>query len=409
MSLLFLVSLCLALAYGGGGDGNSQGGNSQGGNSPTSSPSPQPLSCGTLGTFGSCQDVTNCASFVDCNQTSKKCYCLPTFDGNASPANHCDCLPPKKVYFPSFNLGGGAFNLLTGDWIPGNWGLGNPICIDLDNLLAGQAAQVKQQKHIQSVLTFLGYTIYPAPQEILMTKGIPKLSAILNPNVKSRISPAGAFDGFEGVVEYFYGFVATPGTFVVNITVVSIAATNNTVGCKATLFLRNDAFQQTGGHPPQWWNLSLFTFFTFDNNDLISSIDVSVPNLGILLDIPDVATQQSVIIGTCAVLTLPTPLSNNASQGTCGNKGIYPSPLPINTANATANVLNQFQNCVIFMNSIPYGSRNRMNMNNFVCRNLHMLLTPYGPDLHCPHCSPAGGGDGGCIDHTYESFFQVNY
>jgi len=250
-----------------------------------------------------------------------------------------------------------------------------------------------------------------------MTKGIPKLSAILNPNVKSRISPAGAFNGFEGVVEYFYGFVANPGTFVVNITINSISSTGNKVGAKATLFLRNDAYTQTNGHPPQFWNLSLFTFFTFDQNDKISSIDVSVPNLGVLLDIPDIPgdptntfIRQGIIQYTCQVLTLPNELNGNATQGTCGAKNLYPQPrnIVISATNPPQVAIpNQFLNCVDFMNSIPYGSRNRMNDNNFVCRNLHMLLTPYGPDLHCPHCSPSGGDS--CIPFTYESFFQVEY
>jgi len=379
---------------------------------PTPAPSTSPATCGTLGTIGNCLTVTDGASFVDCNQTSKKCYCLPSFDGNASPGSHCRCQNPKQVYFPSFPLGGGIFS--AGAWVPSNWAFADPICVDLDELQALQADAAKQAKHRASVFTFLNYTIWPTPQQILMTKGVPKLSAILNPNVKSRISPAGAFDGFEGVVEYFYGFVANPGTFVVNLTINEIGSTGNNVGAKATLFLRNDAFQSTGGHPPQWWNLSLFTFFTFDDNDLIKSIDVSVPNLGVLLDIPEdtigLQIRQGIIQYTCKVLTLPDPLNGNATQGTCGAKKLYPTPRNINVSPSNPAQLaftNQFSNCVDFMNSIPYGSRNRMNDNNFVCRNLHMLLTPYGPDLHCPHCSPSGGDS--CIPFTYESFFQVEY
>jgi len=368
--------------------------------------SPTPLSCGLLGF--SCLSVSDCASFVNCNQTIKKCYCLPSFDGNASPASRCTCPAPKQVYFPSKPLGFGS--LVGGLWNPPTWTFDDPICVDVDVLLALQADAARQARHRQSVFTFLNNTIWPTPQEILLTKGIPRLTTLLDPNVRSRISPAGAFNGFEGVVEYFYGFVATPGNFVVNLTINSIGSTNNTVGAKATLFLRNDGFASTGGHPPQFWNLSLFTFFTFGANDLITSIDVSVPNLGILLDVPQ-AYEPGIINFTCQLLTLPTVFSGMAPQGTCGAKNVYLTPLPIKPGqtgySTTTYIMNQYLNCVTFMNSIPFGSRNRMNANNVVCRNLHALLTPYGPDLHCPHCSPSGGDS--CIEFSYESFFAQPY
>jgi len=299
------------------------------------------------------------------------------------------------VYFPSFSLGGGVQS--DTNWIPSNWGFGDPICIDLAALQALEADSVKQAKHRASVFTFFNYTIYPTPFQILQTKGIPILQSLLAPDVKSRISPAGSFNGFEGVTEYFYGFVASPGTFVQSIDIRSIAATGNTVGAKANLFLNNANYLQSGGHPPQFFNLSIFAFFTFDSNDLISSIDVSVPNLGIVLDVPEPQIQQGIIQFTCQVLTMPSALSTNP-RGTCGALNTFPGG-----TNSTA----QFFSCLQFMNSIPYGSRNRMNANNFVCRNLHTLLTPYGPDIHCPHASPSGGDS--CIDFTYESFFQVEY
>jgi len=220
---------------------------------------------------------------------------------------------------------------------------------------------------------------------------------ILAPNVKSRISPAGSFDGFEGVVEYFYGFVATPGNIVLKVDIRTLAASGNTVAAKANIFLNNQNYQQSGGFPPQYFNLSIFAFFTFDSNDKISSIDVSVPNLGKLLDAPIPQLLQGKIVFACQVLTRPSAFSTNTS-GTCGWLNPFANYSPTG---------NQTEGCIAFMNSIPYGSYNRMNGNNFVCRFLHTLLTPYGPAAHCPHVSPSGGG--ACIDFTYESYFQVEY
>jgi len=221
---------------------------------------------------------------------------------------------------------------------------------------------------------------------------------ILSPTVKARISPAGAFNGFEGVIEYFYGFVANPGLAVLSVDIISLSATGNTAAAKANLLLRNDNFAFSNGHPPQFFNLSIFAFFTFDSADLITSIDVSVPNLGILLDAPEAAIQNNIIIFTCLVLTQPTPLTNNSPSGSCGH---------LNTFTGGSNYTAQYENCIDVMRSKPYGSHNRMNADNFLCRNLHMFLTPYGPDLHCPHCSASGGDS--CVDFSYQSYFQVTY
>src|SRR5262249_27229683 len=65
-----------------------------------------------------------------------------------------------------------------------------------------------------------------------------------------------------------------------------------------------------------------------------------------------------------------------------------------------------FSNCVAFMHSIPYGSWNRANSNTVVCRQLHSLLTPLRPQVHCPHTSPTGGMT--CVDFPYSSFYTTD-
>jgi len=290
---------------------------------------------------------------------------------------------------------------LSSSLVPAEWSVTSVLCVDLIGL---QAADAKNQKHVASVVKFFTNTIYPTPFVILQNTNL--LLDIISPNARSRISPAGSFNGFVGVVEYFYGFVATPGTQVKSVDIREIAATGNTVAAKANIFLNNTAAAQSGGFPPQFFNLSIFAFFTFDSSDRISSIDVSVPNLGKLLDVPTVVPapytqaqlQQGKIQFTCQILTLPSSFSTNAS-GTCG----WMNPFNSNSTAPQA----QFAACVNFMTIITYGSFNRMNSDTFVCRFLHTLLTPYGPAIHCPHASISGGG--ACIEFTYDSFFQDDY
>jgi hypothetical protein len=289
-------------------------------------------------------------------------------------------------------------NILSDDvstsLVPAEWGVTSVRCVDLNGY---EAAAARNARLKATVRKFFNNTIYPTPQTILATGGA-TLHDILAPNVRSRISPAGAFDGFEGVVEYFYGFVATPGNLVTSIDVRSLVAEGNTVAAKVNIFLTNTNFAQSGGFPPQFYNLSIFGFFTFDNTDKIASIDVSVPNLGKLLDSPIPQINAGKIVFMCTVLTRPSAFSSNAS-GTCGW---------LNPFAGWSSTGNQTEACIAYMNSIPYGSYNRMNANNFVCRFLHGLLTPYAPGAHCPHVTPASTPTA-CVDFTYQSFFQVDY
>jgi len=226
------------------------------------------------------------------------------------------------------------------------------------------------------------------------------LNSLLNPNVSSRISPAGTFAGFQGVVEYFYGFVANPlsSIFVLSVDVREIAAQGDIVAAKANLFIENPYYADTAGYPPQFFNLSLFCFFTFDQNDLILSIDVSVPNLGDLLDMPSTTPgyaqiQAATIQQTCAIMTTSLVVPN----GTCYSQGTWTG-----TTEAA-----RLADCIAFQSSIVWGTHDRINANNFVCRNLHTQLTPYSPAVHCPHAGPTGGD--ACIDFTYASFFAVDF
>jgi hypothetical protein len=305
-------------------------------------------------------------------------------------------------------------DILAGGW--GNldsFGLGTPHCINLPPLLALDAAETRNQKHIASAMTFLLNTIGDKPTQILATGGL-QLSSILSPNVRSRISPAGEFDGFEGVVEYFYGFVANPSFRVINVDFRSIAATGNTVGAKANIYLNNSRFLDSGNHPPQLWNLTTFAFFTFDNNDLISSIDVSVPNLGAVLDIPDgfpnaAQIKFGLIQQVCGLMLTPmappqVPVA--LPYGFCGGFGIW--------GDVTGTTAQQkIQTCINFMNnSIPYGTRYRNNANSFACRSLHAALIPFRPDPHCFHSGPDGGvarGSPACIDIPYSDYYRKDY
>jgi hypothetical protein len=391
------------------------------------------------------------ASFVDCDDTTGTCFCKPTFDGNATAVNKCRCPAGKQVYFPAFPLGNGGFLADGVTWNPSNWGFRDPICIDLNSLLALQAADLKNQQHVAFVRQFLDNTIGTTPRQILSDPSV--MHTILDDNVKSRISPAGEFNGFEGVVEYFYGFVAAPSLTVTKVRYISVTASGNFVAAKADLTLATDpvAAAVTGGHPPTSWNLTTFAFFTFNPaNDKILSIDVSVPNLGILLDIPvnqlplitvpgfpaGTTSRTINVASTCAFMLTPTTENGMLPAGTCGGNrstawqlyGAPPTPqsfIPIaNGGTGYNSPQDQLNRCIGYLSAqipaaqvttlfgpgatvIPWGTRDRNNANNFVCRQLHSALTLFRPDPHCYHSGPLGGGR--CIDIPYSDYYLQDY
>jgi hypothetical protein len=132
-------------------------------------------------------------------------------------------------------------------------------------------------------------------------------------------------------------------------------------------------------------------FFTFSDDDLVTSLDLAILNLGAAVNPTSDAEKEQTIQGMCAVLTGLVP--NQAA--TC--PGTYDGATPPA----------QFASCVAFMHTIPYGTWDRANSNTVVCRQLHTLLTPFRPAVHCPHTSPSGGHT--CIDFTYESFFDTEF
>jgi len=372
---------------------------------PAASSSTLGKSCNPNAILFDCSDCTLAPSYAFCNATTKRCQCQTGFTGYANQQSVCTCASPSQVYFPATLLSGVISTL-----IPVSFGFGAPVCVNYNNYVALQADQQLQAQHTQQALTFLSNTIYPAPVAILATLGNPALNTLLTPDVTSRISPVGEFDGFQGVVEYFYGFVGTPGFKCQSVNVLQIAAQGNTVGAKVNLFLNNSNSAFTGGYPPQLFNLSLFAFFTFADSGLISSIDVSVPNLGAVLDIPTgpqytqfaAQVHAGLISATCALLTL-SPVNSvgipgSKANGTCGG---------INYAGSWTGATEtaRFNSCVNFYtNNIPYGTHDRINSNTVVCREVHSQLTYFSPDVHCVHCGMTGGDS--CIDFTYASFFQ---
>jgi len=221
--------------------------------------------------------------------------------------------------------------------------------------------------------------IFPTPTLILA--GQVSVSHIFDTSVEGRVTPVGQFHDPEGVNEYFFGLASTPTSRVVAVDIKSLVASGDKVAVEVDI-----RFDRPSRPPAErFQTLRQTGFFTFNKRNRVVSFDLAILNLGAAINPTSEAERQANIQGVCALLTTGFP----GQPATC--PGTYAS----------------FPDCVAFMNSIPYGTWDRANSNTVVCRQLHSLLTPFRPDVHCPHCSP--GGAHTCIDFTYDSFFEVEF
>jgi hypothetical protein len=218
--------------------------------------------------------------------------------------------------------------------------------------------------------------IFPIPTLILA--GRVSVENIFDPTVRGRVTPVGQFDHSEAVNEYFFALASTPLSRVTSVAFPSLVTQGDKVAVEVDI-------QFKGKPPTPDFKLRQTGFFTFNEEDRIVSFDLTILNLGAAVNPKSDAEKEANIANVCGVLTV-------------GVSGLPPT-CPGEYAD--------FDECVAFMRSIPYGSWDRANSNTAVCRQLHTLLTPYRPEVHCPHAGKTGGGM--CVDFPYESFFEKEF
>jgi len=196
---------------------------------------------------------------------------------------------------------------------------------------------------------------------------------LFSSNVIGRNLPIGSFTSPQIAFEYLYAFICQ---------IQGLPARPNTL-TKATIThlmfdphlllasMRLDAYL-TGPI-----RLTIFAYLAFNKNNEICGYDFQVRNAGLTLDQPPAAE---------------TPTINEV----CG--GIQAVCTGNNTQYASV------ADCITFMHQIPYGSYDRGDQDNVVCRTIHLQLAQLVPAVHCPHCGPTGGGM--CTNKTAESYYN---
>jgi hypothetical protein len=267
-------------------------------------------------------------------------------------------------------------------------------------------AMAIREKRVKKIYENL---IYPTPISIL--KGETTMTDVFEEKVvRGRVNPVGDFPEFASVLEYFYALAVTPGSVVQAVKFKSLFAGDDKVAVEVDIFFCRAPYEGCDPNVPVSANAHTLTqvgFFQFNRFNRVISLDLNILNLGRASDLPDIPeVHAEAIAQICTALTIAhiSPLTGAVVySGTCTSSfdsaDDFAPEFPVSDI--------PFQNCVGFMQSIPFGTWDRGHSNTVVCRQLHSLLTPVDPDMHCPHTSPSGGGK--CEDVSYADYYAEDF
>lgn len=259
------------------------------------------------------------------------------------------------------------------------------------------------------VRTIYENLIYPKPVSILT--GETTMTDVFEESVvRGRVNPLGDFPEFAAVLEYFYALAVTPGSIIQAVKFKSLFAGDDKVAVEVDIFFCRAPFEGCNPNVPVSANSQTLTqvgFFQFNRFNRVISLDLNILNLGRASDLPNIPeVHAEAIAQICTALTVAhiSPITGAVVYaGTCTSSfdsaDDFAPEFPVSDV--------PFQNCVAFMQSIPFGTWDRGHSNSVVCRQLHSLLTPVDPEMHCPHTSPSGGGK--CLDVTYGDYYEEDF
>jgi len=263
-----------------------------------------------------------------------------------------------------------------------------------------------REQHVREIYQNL---VFPTPIGIL-TGATSVAHLFERESVKGRVTPLGQFPDYSAVVEYFYALAVTPGSIVDGVKFRSLLSGEDQVSIAIDIHFCRSPDQVCDPDVPNSDTSQTLTqvgFYRFNKQNRVISMDLNILNLGKASDPPnDPAVHAAAIGQLCTALTVahiePTT-GAVVDSGTCtsyfDSAEDFPSGFPLAGG--------AFENCVAFMQSIPYGSWDRANSNTVTCRQLHTLLTAVDPDMHCPHASADGGG--ACVDFSYASYYEESF
>mmetsp|Transcript_22660 Transcript_22660/g.22862 ORF Transcript_22660/g.22862 Transcript_22660/m.22862 type:complete len:311 (-) Transcript_22660:153-1085(-) len=261
----------------------------------------------------------------------------------------------------------------------------------------------------ETATTLITNVIYPKPLRIVQDHSL--LSPILEEDVKLRVTPVGSFAGFDGVIEYFYGFGLLYE--IQDIEIVSMICEDDQIASQVNVIFPS-SLPGTKVYPGSF-KLTLMAFYKFNNkNAKVMSIDSSILNMGEAFDRPNEVNPATTFTywmetyATICGISVNGKVGDrvfNSAGGTCvGDNAIWTNSFGLSEYDFCMAFVSGQINSPLTNAPIDYGSYNRQNSNTVVCRLTHVQLAIFDPALHCPHVGLTGGK--ACVDHSYRSFYD---
>ncbi|KAJ7759970.1 hypothetical protein B0H16DRAFT_1674415 [Mycena metata] len=254
-------------------------------------------------------------------------------------------------------------------------------------LLSSAADQHWYNRNRDTVQKIYDLTVFPANAAIITGGASAVPAGLFNENATGRVTPIGEFFGFQDSIEYFFGLAPLPDGVPPNGAFTNATIVEFTSGCPevaaSTAYLTLSTINLDNSTGPFITALKQITFWRFDDEGAVLKYDAWIPDLDLftaLLKGMDPYT--------------PTAM-NNTIQQICA--------LQAQTCVGNNTVYDGIPNCVQILAAKTFGRSDETWGDNVVCRMIHVLLTKFRPEVHCPHVGPTGGGK--CIDVAYNDVY----
>ncbi|KAJ6451285.1 hypothetical protein C8R45DRAFT_1113619 [Mycena sanguinolenta] len=217
-------------------------------------------------------------------------------------------------------------------------------------------------------------TIFPSNAQIITEGASAVPGGLFNMNATGRITPVGEFFGFQDSIEYFFGLAPLPTGI----------PPNGAITKATTVYLNISTINPDNSSGAYITALKQTAFWRFDKDGAVLDYEAWIPSLdrfvNLVNGVPDFYTpgpMNATILSVC----------EQQAQTCVGNNTVYDS----------------VGDCVQTLSTKPFGRLDEAWGDNVVCRTIHVLLTKFRPEVHCPHVGPTGGGK--CIDVEYNDVF----
>ncbi|KAJ7701056.1 hypothetical protein B0H16DRAFT_1641631 [Mycena metata] len=231
----------------------------------------------------------------------------------------------------------------------------------LSTALLSRAADVSwYNRNRNTVQQIYNLTVFPFNAAIVTGGASAVPAGLFNQNATGRVTPVGEFVGFEDSIEYFFGLAPLP-----------------------TGVAPNGAFT----------NATLVEFVSDCPEVAASTVYLTLSTINPDNSVgPFITALKQLDLFTALLRGTPDPYTPAAMNGTI-------QQICAVQAETYNTVYDGIPDCVQTLAAKTFGRSDETWGDNVVCRLIHVLLTKFRPEVHCPHVGPTGGGK--CGDVTY--------